>query len=112
MKSFFPEVRPEPINVGNVEDQPRPLGRGVAVFRLRVRAVDVGDMSLQCLPKQTIGHDTEDSVGSPVGSTTVRPVRKALVEMGSSVYAVGAPRCARRESPGIVLRRFPLFPSN
>ncbi len=40
-------------------------------------------------------------VAQPV-STTARPVRQALVEMGSSGYAVSAPRHARRESPGIV----------
>ena len=37
MKSLFLEVRPEPINVGNVEDQPPPLGRAGAVFQIEDR---------------------------------------------------------------------------
>lgn len=41
MKSLFLEVRPEPINVGNVEDQPPPLGRGVAVFQIQDRVLSV-----------------------------------------------------------------------
>ena len=41
MKSLFLEVRPEPINVGNVEDQPPPLGCWVAVFQIEDRALSV-----------------------------------------------------------------------
>src|SRR5229473_4934008 len=41
MKSPFLEVRPEPINVGNVEDQPPPLGRGVAVFQIEDRVLSI-----------------------------------------------------------------------
>ena len=41
MKSHFLEVRPEPINVVNVEDQTPPLGRGVAVFQIEDRALSI-----------------------------------------------------------------------
>src|SRR5216684_5927580 len=41
MKSLFLEVRREPINVGNVEDQPPPSGSGVAVFLIEDRVLSV-----------------------------------------------------------------------
>src|ERR1700751_178579 len=37
MKTLFLEVRPEAIDVGNVEDQPSPLGRGAAGFQIEDR---------------------------------------------------------------------------
>src|SRR5216684_5617288 len=41
MKSLFLEVRREPINVGNVEDQPPPSGSGVAVFLIEDRVLSI-----------------------------------------------------------------------
>jgi len=67
-----------------------------------VRAVNIGDILLHCLPNRLFATIRRvRAVAQPV-STTARPVRQALVEMGSSGYAVSAPRRARRESPGIV----------
>jgi hypothetical protein len=80
--------------------------------RLRVRAVDVGDIPLHYLPNRLLATTRRGRAVVQSASTTARPVRQALVEMGSSGYAVSAPRRVRRECRGIVLRRFPLFPSN
>jgi PAS domain S-box-containing protein len=55
---------------------------------------------------------TDNSCRAQVQQQLQESVRQALVEMDSSGYAVSAPRRVRREIPGIVLRRFSLFPSN
>src|ERR1700680_2422042 len=70
--------------------------------RLPVRAVDVGDISLHCLPNRLFATTRRVRAVAQSVSSTTRPVRQALVEMDSSGYAVSAPRRARRESPGIV----------
>jgi hypothetical protein len=41
MKSPFPQVRPETINVGHVENHPPPLGNGITLFQIQDRVFDV-----------------------------------------------------------------------
>lgn len=69
---------------------------------MRVRAVTLG--TYRCIAFQTDYWPRHEGVRAVAQSatTTAQPVREALVEMGSSGYAVSVPRCVPRESPGIV----------
>src|SRR5713101_5099176 len=80
----------------------RPRKEAVQAGGMRVRAVTLG--TYRCLAFQTDYSRRHEGVGAVAqsASTPVRPVRQALVEMGSSGYAVRATRRVRRESRGIV----------
>src|SRR5437016_13398089 len=81
--------------------EPTVRPRGEAVQHARA-TVTLG--TYRCIAFQTDHSPRHEGVRAVAqsASTTARPVRQALVEMGSSGYAVSAPRRVRRESPGIV----------